>query len=87
MLEWVTSGAGPRFGLLLHHDDAIREYAYDRASIAGKLSRGLDKGPSLGWTIVSIKTDWNRVFPFDEAQPTLQTEIQPDTELLGVAAN
>ncbi len=55
MLEWVTSGAGPRFGLLLHHDDAVREYAYDRTSIAGKLSRGLDEGPSLGWTIVSMK--------------------------------
>jgi hypothetical protein len=62
-----------RFGLLVHHEDAVREYAYDRTSIAGKLSRGLDEGPLLEWTIVSMKANWNRVFPFDEAQPTLQT--------------
>jgi len=78
---------GTRFGLLVHHDDAVREYAYDRTSIAGKLSRGLDEGRPLGLTIVSMKTDWNRIFPFDEAQPTSQTEIQPDTELFSVAAN
>src|SRR5208283_5368094 len=41
MLQWVTAGSGPRFGLLIHHDDAIREFAYDRASVAGKLDRAL----------------------------------------------
>ena len=63
MLEWTTSGAGPRFGLLVHHDDAEREYAYDRNSHIGRLSRGLDEAPKRGWTIVSMKRDWRRVFP------------------------
>jgi phosphoserine phosphatase len=64
MLEWVTAGQGPRFGLIIHHDDAEREFAYDRASAAGKLDRGLDEASKRGWTVVSIKNDWKRVFPF-----------------------
>ncbi len=63
MLEWTTSGAGRRFGLIVHHDDAEREVAYDRDSPFGKLAKGLDEGPKRGWTIVSIKNDWKRVFP------------------------
>ncbi len=63
MLEWTTSGAGRRFGLIVHHDDAEREVAYDRNSPFGKLAKGLDEGPKRGWTIVSIKNDWKRVFP------------------------
>jgi phosphoserine phosphatase len=62
MLEWTTSGKGPRFALLVHHDDAKREWAYDRASHIGKLERGLDEGPMRGWTVVSMKQDWARVF-------------------------
>jgi phosphoserine phosphatase len=62
MLQWTTSGPGPRFGLIVHHDDADREFAYDRDSKVGKLAQGLDEGPQLGWTIVSIKNDWNSVF-------------------------
>jgi phosphoserine phosphatase len=64
MLEWVTGGAGPRFGLLVHHDDAVREYAYDRTSGVGKLDRGLDEAPKRGWTVVSMKDDWKTIFPF-----------------------
>ena len=63
MLEWTTSGKGPRFGLLVHHDDAQREFAYDRESHIGKLARGLDEGPQRGWTIVSMKDDWRTIFP------------------------
>jgi phosphoserine phosphatase len=62
MLEWTTAGGGARLGLLLHHDDATREVAYDRDSPIGKLARGLDEGPGRGWLIVSMKNDWNRVF-------------------------
>jgi phosphoglycolate phosphatase-like HAD superfamily hydrolase len=65
MLEWTTSGPGPRFGLIVHHDDAEREFAYDRKSSIGRLDRGLDEGPSRGWTIVSMKRDWTRVYPGD----------------------
>jgi phosphoglycolate phosphatase-like HAD superfamily hydrolase len=65
MLVWTTSGPGARFGLLVHHDDAAREVAYDRDSRIGKLARGLDEAPKRGWTIVSMKNDWKRVFPHD----------------------
>jgi haloacid dehalogenase-like hydrolase len=63
MLQWTTAGAGRRFGLLVHHDDAEREYAYDRDSAFGKLDKGLDEGPKLGWTIVSMKDDWKVIYP------------------------
>jgi len=66
MLEWVTAGTGPRFGLIIHHDDAEREFAYDRVSAAGKLDRGLDEAPKRGWTLVSMKNDWKRVFAFEK---------------------
>lgn len=65
MLEWTTAGAGARLGLLVHHDDADREYAYDRRSHVGRLDRGLDEGPRHGWTIISMQADWRRVFPAD----------------------
>jgi hypothetical protein len=63
MLEWTTAGEGPRLGLLVHHDDAEREYAYDRKSSVGKLDRGLDEAAKRGWVIVSMKNDWKQVFP------------------------
>ena len=64
MIEWTTTGDGARLGVLIHHDDAAREVAYDRKSHIGKLVRGLDEGPERGWTIVSMKSDWKCVFPY-----------------------
>jgi len=63
MLEWTTSGKGPRFGLIIHHTDAEREFAYDRDSHIGKLAKVLDEAPQRGWSIVSMKDDWISVFP------------------------
>lgn len=63
MLEWTTAGDGPRFGLIVHHTDAKREFAYDRDSHVGKLVRGLDEGPGLGWLIVDMAEDWETVWP------------------------
>jgi phosphoglycolate phosphatase-like HAD superfamily hydrolase len=68
MLEWTTAGEGARFGMLVHHDDGDREFAYDRESHIGKLDRGLDEGPKRGWTIVSMKADWKSIYP-DNAKP------------------
>ena len=65
MLEWVTSAPGPRLGLIVNHDDATREYAYDRGSPIGRLERGLDQAPRRGWTVASMKNDWKKVFPFE----------------------
>lgn len=58
MLEWTTSAPGARLGLIVHHDDATREFAYDRKSAIGKLARGLDEAGARGWTVVSMKNDW-----------------------------
>jgi len=66
MLEWATAGEGPRFGMIVHHTDAEREWAYDRKSHVGRLSRGLDEGPDRGWLIVDMKNDWRMVFPETE---------------------
>ena len=64
MLEWTAAGAGPRFMLLVHHTDATREYAYDRTSAVGKLDKALDEANAKGWTVVSMKDDWNKIFSF-----------------------
>jgi hypothetical protein len=66
MLRYVTSGKGPRLGLLVHHTDAAREAAYDRDSHIGRLAKGLDEAKSRGWTVVSMKDDWKRVFSFEQ---------------------
>jgi len=62
MLEWTTAGDGARLGVFVHHDDATREYAYDRKSHIGKLDRGLDEAPKRGWTVVSMKDEWKTIF-------------------------
>jgi len=65
MLLWTTTGPGKRFGLLLHHDDAEREYAYDRKSHIGKLDKALDMARKNNWVVVSMKNDWKTIFPFE----------------------
>lgn len=63
MLEWTTSGDGPRFGLMVHHTDAEREWAYDRNSSEGRLDRGLDEADNNGWLIVDMANDWQVIYP------------------------
>jgi hypothetical protein len=63
MLDYATSADGPRFGMILHHTDGTREWAYDRDSHVGKLVRGLEEGPQRGWLIVDMAEDWQAVFP------------------------
>lgn len=62
MLRYVTSGPGARLGMIVHHTDPEREYAYDRDSKIGRLARALDEAPERGWWIVDMKSDWNAVF-------------------------
>ena len=66
MLEWTTAGKGPRFGLIVHHTDAEREYAYDRESHFGRLDRALDEAPKRGWLLVDMKKDWKVIFAFEK---------------------
>jgi len=66
MIEYTQAGDGPSLALFVHHTDAEREYAYDRESHVGKLDRALDQAGEKGWIIVSMKDDWNAIFPVKE---------------------
>jgi len=66
MLEWTTAGEGPRLGVIVHHTDGTREYAYDRDSHIGRLDKALDQAGDRGWVVVDMKNDWNQVFPFEQ---------------------
>ncbi|MCA2407121.1 haloacid dehalogenase-like hydrolase (plasmid) [Rhizobium leguminosarum bv. viciae 248] len=63
MLQWTTmAGAPARLGVLIHHTDAEREYAYDRDTEFGRLDKALDAAAIAGWTVVDMKADWKQVF-------------------------
>ncbi len=64
MLEYTTSGEGPRLGLIVHHTDADREFAYDRDSHIGKLDKGLDEAGKRGWVLIDMKKDWKQIYPW-----------------------
>jgi hypothetical protein len=78
MLQWTTAGnqgrsrpvadgpMGARFAGIVHHTDAVREWAYDRKSSVGKLDKALDEANRRGWTVVDMKQDWKVVFPFEK---------------------
>lgn len=64
MLQWTTAGSGKRLGLIVHHTDAEREYAYDRDSKVGRLDKALDEAIEKKWTVVDMKSDWKQIFSF-----------------------
>jgi len=64
MLQYTDSRTGRGLMVIIHHDDAEREYAYDRDSHIGQLDKALDEAQEKGWTVVSMKDDWETVFPF-----------------------
>ena len=64
MLQYTAAGNGARFCLYVHHDDAAREYAYDRKDSLARLDKGLDEAAAKGWTLVSMKDDWKEIFAF-----------------------
>jgi hypothetical protein len=66
MLQYTTIGNSPSLGVYIHHDDAEREWAYDREGHIGRLSEGLDQAPERGWFVVSMKNDWRTIYPEDE---------------------
>lgn len=64
MLQWTTlAGNRRRLGVIVHHTDAEREYAYDRHSQFGRLDAALDAAAVNKWTVVSMKDDWKEIFP------------------------
>jgi phosphoglycolate phosphatase-like HAD superfamily hydrolase len=66
MLQWTTLSGGVRFGLIVHHTDAVREYAYDKDSHFGRLDEALTAAAVNRWTVVDMKNDWKKIFPFDK---------------------
>ncbi len=62
MLQYTCTSTAPHFGLIVHHTDSIREYAYDRASHIGHLEKGLDDAAKYNWLVVDMKKDWKEVF-------------------------
>lgn len=66
MLQWTTLSGGRRLGLIVHHTDADREYAYDRQSPFGRLDKALDAAAVNQWTVVDMKRDWKRVFASED---------------------
>lgn len=67
MLQYTTqSSSKKRLGVIIHHTDADREFAYDRKSINGKLDKALDLAQSSGWIVVDMKNDWSRIYPFEQ---------------------
>ncbi|WP_217877211.1 HAD family hydrolase [Pseudoalteromonas shioyasakiensis] len=63
MLEWTAAGEGPRFSALIHHTDALREWAYDKNSHVGRLDEALNQAKHEGWLVVDMKKDWKQVYP------------------------
>jgi hypothetical protein len=71
MLEFAGAGDGARLMMLVFHDDAKREYAYGpaqglTATKVGAFGQALyDKARKDGWTVISMKNDWKRMFGFE----------------------
>jgi haloacid dehalogenase-like hydrolase len=89
MLEYTQGGSGARFELLVLHDDAVREYAYGpalglAAPKLGAFPQALyDQAKQSGWTVVSMKNDWNQVFPFEQSTVTaVDILLEPDATML-----
>src|SRR5436853_7350899 len=63
MLEWTQAGDGARLMMLVHHDDAVREFAYGAESKIGTFSDALmAEAKKNGWTVISMKNDWKTIF-------------------------
>ncbi|PWA11768.1 haloacid dehalogenase [Flavobacterium laiguense] len=66
MLQYTSASTAPHFGMIIHHTDSVREYAYDRKSSIGHLEKGLDDAAKYNWLIVDMKTDWKKIFSFEK---------------------
>jgi len=71
MLQWTAAGDGQRLLLLVHHTDAEREWAYDKDSHVGRLDKALIEARQKSWTVVDMKADWKRIYPFEKLNEPL----------------
>ncbi|MEO5917285.1 MAG: HAD family hydrolase [Luteolibacter sp.] len=66
MLEWTQAGGGARLMMLVHHDDAEREFAYGAESKIGTFSDALmAEAKKSSWEVISMKNDWKTIFAFE----------------------
>ena len=63
MLQYTAEASGPNLAILIHHDDTAREMAYEKHPLMGELKDALTEAKEKNWIIVSMKNDWNKVFP------------------------
>lgn len=75
MLQYTKGGPGPRMALLLHHDDARREFAYDKDFELSPLDAALRVAKDAGIIVVSMKQDWREVFAIDAAPAARGTAV------------
>jgi len=94
MLEYTQGGSGARFGLLVLHNDAAREYTYGPAlgmppPAIGAFTPALyEQAKGAGWTVVSMKDDWKEVFPMEPNSVTaINILLEPDATMLQRAAS
>ena len=69
MLEYTSKGDGPRLGMIIHHTDSVREYAFGKDSPIGHLSKALDGAAKNKWDVVNMKTNWKVIIPFEVNLP------------------
>ena len=86
MLQYTGAGAGLNFCLYVHHDDAVREFAYDRVDHLAKLDKGLDEAAADGWTVVSMKEDWKLIYREPPEVIAVDILLEPDATMLKHAA-
>ena len=68
MLQWISRGTGTsaplRFGMIVHHTDDEREFAYDRGHVlSGKLDEAWNEADEYGWVLADMRNDWKTIFP------------------------
>ena len=66
MLEYTDSGKGAHLAVMVHHDDAKREYTYGCDTKVGRLCKGVELAKQRGWQLISMKNDWARIFAFEK---------------------
>jgi phosphoserine phosphatase len=66
MLEYTDSGEAAHLEMMVHHDDAEREYTYTCDTRIGRLCKGLELAKNRGWLLISMKNDWARIFAFEK---------------------
>lgn len=66
MLQWTSAGEGKRLGVIIHHTDDEREWAYDKDSHVGKLDKALEDAKLKGWTVIDMKQDWKHIYKHNQ---------------------